>query len=67
MQYRALQNILRDGKTITPGTLIDLNDTEAAQLLDIRAIEPAPRRFSREITVPGMAEFPQAGNPLTQP
>lgn len=55
MQYRTLQNILHDGREIKPGELIELSGAQAAQLLELKAIEPAQRRFSKQISVPGTA------------
>ncbi len=53
MQYRTLENIQHDGKTVAPGALIDLAESEAAPLLACKAIEPVARRFERDIVVPG--------------
>lgn len=53
MQYRTLESIQHDGKTVAPGTLIDLAESEAAPLLAAKVIEPVARRFEREIVVPG--------------
>ena len=56
MQYRTLEKINRDGRDIPAGELIDLTETEAAQLLDLKAIEPAHKRFMRRVVVPGTPE-----------
>lgn len=56
MQYRTLENIRLDGRAVDPGDLIELTETEAAQLLASKAIEPIHKRFTRLVVVPGAAD-----------
>lgn len=58
MQYKALQNIQRNGELIKPGELVDMTETEAEQLIKFGAIEPFFKRFSREVVVPGAPSAP---------
>lgn len=53
MQYRTLENVLMDGRNIPPGELIDLTETGARQLLEIKAIEPNHKPFARRVVMPG--------------
>lgn len=56
MQYRTLENIRHCGRDIKPGQLIELTESQAAQLLATKAIEPVHRRFEKAIVVPGTTQ-----------
>ena len=49
MQYRTTSPIRKDGKDIPVGTLLDLADEDAAQLLEARSIELAAKPFSAQL------------------
>jgi hypothetical protein len=49
MQYRTISPIRMDGKDIPTGALLDIADSDARQLLEARAIEPACKPFSAKL------------------
>lgn len=53
MQYRVLTPLRRDGRNVPAGALIEMTEKEAAQLLEMQALEPIHKRFVRQVVVPG--------------
>jgi hypothetical protein len=49
MQYCTISPIRMDGKDIPIGALLDIADSDARQLLEVRAVEPAFKPFSAKL------------------
>lgn len=50
MKYKALTNIHHDNTHYAPGDEMELSGAEAAQLLDMGAIEPLVKPFAAKFT-----------------
>jgi hypothetical protein len=51
MQYRTLSPLNQDGRHVAAGQLIELTETQAVQLLDLKAIEPVHKPFVKRIVM----------------
>ena len=48
MRYKAIRNIHHNNIKVTAGGAIELSDAEAKPLLEVKAIEPWAKPFSKE-------------------